>query len=339
MSKRGNIKIGTVVNGMPSMLSKIHVTKSYKINNQFVMDNDFNNDSTSLRFRLPFANKDNFDNNLRIMNSAFIKIKNFKYILTQEGDRVIASPLDLKAGTLEKLPTVDLGLYTDWCDKLTFNRKAILECNLINDKTEDGDTETVSGDGFLFKTSSVNSIVEMSEVLDTINDLPSEVVRFLTLKLELYTKLYNKGNIENLTYVRIETPTVKDILLAKKMADTFGSDNNAMLALFEDGVAKRRKDVTITVAEFEKMYGQFTIEADNDDDGEFMNSRGSEDNNKEDKSSKVVEFIEKNDLSKISKNVINSLMAKYSEEEVSLIIEDMRNQNEEITNVSLLKHI
>lgn len=270
MSKKGNIKIGNCLNGSPSVFSRIHVTKSYKINNKFAIDNDFNNDSTSLRFRLPFANKDNFDNNLRIMNSAYITIKNLKYILTQEGDRVIASPLYLKAEILEKLPTVDIGLYSDWCNKLTFNRKAVLECNLVNDKTEYRETEIISGDGFLFKTSSINSIIEISEVLDTINILPSEVIRFLTLRLELYTELHDKDDIDSLTYARIETPTVKDILLAKKMADSVGSDNNEMLDLYENKVVEGRKEKAISLSEFEDKYGKLAIEADNEEEDEFV---------------------------------------------------------------------
>lgn len=327
MTKRGNIKIGTVVKGLPTILSTIHVTKPYKIDNNFELDEDFNQNQKSLKFKLPYANIENFDNNFKILTSAFIKIKNFKYILNKEEDNVVAYPLDVLKNSTKKLPIIKLGLYKDWSEKLEFQTKGILECILIKSNTENGDIETASGDSFLFKTSSDNSKIEIKEVLDIIKEsVPADAIRFLNLKLELHTKLFKKGQLNEVTYARIELPTDKDILLAKKMADTFGKENLEILNKFENSKIKiKNENAILSVEEFEKEYGSFTIEADSEDEQEFLNfsNNGAEEINKaQSLTEKVEEFIKTLENNTLSVNIIKSMFDKYGEEKAKEIINE-----------------
>lgn len=346
MTKRGNVKIGISVSGMPTILSSINITKAYKENGSFVLDEDFDQNQKTIKFKLPYVNKNNFNLNFKLMNAAFIKIKNLKYMLLKEDDIVIAYPLDVKRKLNKKLPKINLGNFQDWSQKLSFNEKAILECLLVKKEIKDGEENTISGDSYLFKTSSSNSIIEIDEILSIISKLEPEIIRFLTLKLELHTKIYKKGTLSEITYARIQMPSTRDILLAKKMADTFGKENNEILNMIEDARAEKvREGDIISKEDFEKEFGLFTIEEDSDDENEFINLSGEQKeiieniDTVEDINNIVENIQSKIKNKKISSNILKSMIKKFGKEKTIEIILEKENNEELVDNMALIQYM
>jgi len=234
LNKSGNIKIGGTENGLPKQYSKMFVTAAHKSGGEnFKEIKGFENGVDSLDITLPFSTDlaKNFDVGLIsfvILNSSV------KYYAKEILGKVYLFPLEPNfSDPLSDMPVILLGEYKDWKDKLQFKRGAILYARI----------PSVDSSGvFYFKTQSAHSIEQISNTLDTMKRIDSNIIRLSKFKLEIFTKLFRKGDIEEVTYTRLLPPTNENILNASCKISENNKSGLEALNIMEEDILKRRED-------------------------------------------------------------------------------------------------
>jgi len=262
--KLGNIKIGQVINGQPTMLNKLVLTKPVKEgDDNFVKYEGCENGYSTLKVRLPFVN--NLINSFDTRESSFITINDIKYIARDLDGEVYAFLLENQGPN--SIPVIHMGSAANIGAKLGLQTRALLNVFVMNDTDDDflgGKLGT-----FTFKTSSANSLYEIQNALNSVSHINPDILRLASFTLEVTSKKSSNSDVGEVTYVRLLPPSLKSIAAAAKTAKESPEVLeylSQMEANIQESFAMSTQSA-ISVPEAKKIFnGEWCIKIENDDE-------------------------------------------------------------------------
>lgn len=211
LAKIGNIKLGGTENGLPQQYQKLKITKCNKNGeeNFEIFDKCPAEGSNEIQVMLPFT--EDLKNSFEVGLISFLTLNEvIKYYAKEIEGTIYLIPLQPNMkNPLKGLPVIKLGALADWESKLDLKIRALLYAYLPIDNT----LEFVgNGTGvFHFKTSSAHSIEEINNTLALLSSVDKSLLRMTNLTLQVHTKLFKAGEIEEVSYVRLLPPTPNKI--------------------------------------------------------------------------------------------------------------------------------
>ena len=216
-NKIGNIKIGSVVKGLPKIHDKILLTKSSKAGGEnFEPYNDeCKKGFERIKVRLPFAEKSAITNTFDTKPTSFVFINGLKYYIKEIDGMRFAFPLQSNPANRDiDLPIIALSEKS--IAHITLEKKAMLSLFVMNDDN----TDFLDGrmGVFQFKTESLNSLHDIGNTLNTaVLSIPTTILKMANFTLEIYTKASaNDSETGEVTYVRLLPPSLKDLVDAER---------------------------------------------------------------------------------------------------------------------------
>jgi len=196
MEISGHIKIGSTTNGMPSQLSKIHLTKTSKNGNENFesFDNVDKSGYNMLSVKPVFCSKP--EKNLKVGEISFVLVNGiYKYRAEVVGSSIVLFPYQPNfENPLVELPIFKLGTAKKWKQNLDMKVRAIAYFN-------------VNGHVFDFKTGSAFSIQEMQRAMSQLSRMDTATVLNANLTLLYKTKLFQTEKTEEVSYLTISEIT------------------------------------------------------------------------------------------------------------------------------------
>lgn len=262
--KLGNIKIGQVINGQPTMLNKLVLTKPVKEgDDNFVKYEGCENGYSTLKVRLPFVN--NLINSFDTRESSFITINDIKYIARDLDGEVYAFLLENQGPN--SIPVIHMGSAANIGAKLGLQTRALLNVFVMNDTDDDflgGKLGT-----FTFKTSSANSLYEIQNALNSVSHISPDILRLASFTLEVTSKKSSNSDVGEVTYVRLLPPSLKAIAAAAKTAKESPEVLNylsQMEANIQESFAMSTQNA-VSISEAKKMFkGEWCVKIETDDE-------------------------------------------------------------------------
>jgi len=334
LNKLGNIKIGGSKNGLPQQYNRIFVTSASKAGeeNFAPYSEDFEEGVKSINVAMPF--KEHFDMNFDSGLISFIELnESIKYYAKVFGENVLLIPIQPNLDNPnEDLPVINIGKFEDWGHKLDMKNRGILYLNLLSKETcglfgksNKYYVNYVGGNGvFIFKTNSAHSISEIRNTLDIAKNMSLES-RFAPFKFEIHSKIFNVGDIEEVTYGRLILPNPIDMLnVGKYLREEENSSFVKDIVNIEDYIISMNQEKinkAISLEEASKFFGKkvvFKIDNSFGIDLSMVNTKTNEfDNELLNISVKIAKE------NKLPEAVIKSLVVKvYEKEGIDLISEE-----------------
>ena len=264
LPKLGNIKIGGTSNGLPVQFSEIFVTKTSKKDELFELMEDFPKGEKSIQIILPFIT--HLESNFEVGLISFILINNdMKYLAKDIRGEVYLFPLQPNfANPTKSLPVIKLGETELWASKLGMKESGLLYAYVPK---KDSLTDYVGGGSgvFLFKTESAHTMSEINNTMSLIKSIRDNkninvnYLRFVALTFEICTKIFEVGDIKEVTYARLLPPTPMALGNAIDIEQNKFNYLSQMLASIEKNISDSREESiknSIDIEAANKFFGK-----------------------------------------------------------------------------------
>jgi len=281
MEVLGHIKIGELRNGLPTQVNKIKVVQTYKNENNLFSEYKFSEEDLTdrLEVKLPFI--DNVEDNFKIAEISFVTVNEiYKYRAEIISNHVYLIPYQPNfEKVLEDLPVIKLGTVKKWKESLQMELRAI-GYFIVTEKNNNlfyfSERNSFVVD---FKTMSAFSIIEMKKRIESLKELPKDILSNLNLKLVYKRKLFKTNKFSEVKYLTIADILPEDIISASKNEVSKRTiDSICRIEQFSKKLYKDSIKNAINLEEANEFFGkQLMIKVDNEALNEFGSVTTSED--------------------------------------------------------------